>query len=84
MIRSFLSVQREFAGIGGEQVLHARITLPSSRYPTADSRRQFFDKLLPRLAALPGAQSAAMASCIPGGGVGGGTIEIAGEPIAEH
>lgn len=84
MIRSFLAAQAEFAGIQAEQVLHARVNLPSARYPTPDSRRQFYEKLLPRLAALPGAQSVSMVSNIPGTGADSDKFEIAGRPIPEH
>ncbi len=84
MIRSFLAAQSEFAGIQAEQVLHAHLNLPSARYPTADSRRQFYEKLLPRLAALPGAQLASMVSNIPGSGADFDKFEIAGHPIPEH
>lgn len=84
MIRSFLAAQAEFSGMRSEQVLHARVNLPSARYPTPDSRRQFFDKLLPRLAALPGATSVSTVSNIPGSGTGSDKFEIGGQPIAEH
>jgi predicted permease len=83
MIRSFLSAQQEFAFVQGEQVLHARIGLPSARYATPESRRQFFDKLLPRLAALPGANSVAAVSNIPGTGTGIDRFEVEGQPIPE-
>ena len=84
MIRSFLAAQAEFSGILGEQVLHARVNLPSARYPTPDSRRQFYDKLLPRLAALPGALSVSTVSNLPGTGTGNEKFEIAGRLIPEH
>ncbi len=84
MIRSFLAAQAEFAGIQAGQVLHAHVNLPSARYPTPDSRRQFYEKLLPRLATLPGAQSVSMVSNIPGTGADSGKFEIAGRPIPEH
>lgn len=83
MIRSFLAAQAEFAGIQGERVLHAHINLPGDRYPNADSRRQFYEKLLPRLAAIPGAQAVSMVSNIPGTGAGSESFEIAGNPIPE-
>jgi len=84
MIRSFLIAQEEFAGMQSEQVLHARLNLPRSRYATPESRRQFFDKLLPLLASTPGVQGVSTASNIPGSGASGERFEIAGQPIPEH
>ena len=84
MLRSFVAAQAEFASMRGEQILHARVNLPVSRYATPEARRQFFERLLPRLAALPGARAASMASNIPGSGNSGERFEIAGQPVPEH
>ncbi len=83
MVRSFWAAQNEFAGIAGDHILHARVSLPESRYATAESRLQFFDKLMPRLRALPGATGVSMATTTPGGGGDGRRFELAGQPIAE-
>jgi putative ABC transport system permease protein len=40
-------------------------TLPTDRYVTDESRRQFYARLLPRLAALPGVQNASISSSVP-------------------
>jgi predicted permease len=83
MLRSFLAAEAEFAPMRGGQILHARLNLPASRYATADARRQFFERLLPRLAALPGASAASMVSNIPGSGTDDQRFEIAGQPVPE-
>ncbi|MBI2685220.1 MAG: ABC transporter permease [Acidobacteria bacterium] len=83
MIRSFLVAQQEFAGIDASQILHARVNLPNSRFSTPEARRQFFEKLLPRLAALPGVKSVAMTSNTPGDGAQGRRFEISGQPVPE-
>jgi len=84
MIRSFLAAQEEFAGLRTEQVLHARVNLPTRRYTTPDARRQFFDTLMPRMASLPGAQSVALVSVPPGAGSSTERFEISGQSIPEH
>jgi len=84
MVRSFVIAQEEFAGMHPEKVLHARVSLPNNRYSTPELRRQFYDKLLPRLASLPGAQAVSMTTTIPGTGTGSDRFEIAGEPALEH
>ena len=83
MIQSFVAAQNEFAGIQGVRILHARVSLPDSRYANAEARRQFFDKLMPRLAALPGVEAVGMTSSAPGDGGGGQRFEIAGQPMPE-
>ena len=39
--------------------------LPPAKYPAADDRRRFHDDLLPRLEAIPGLQSVALATSVP-------------------
>jgi len=83
MMRSFLVAQNEFAGMNGAQVLHTRINLPQSRYGKPAERQQFFERLLPRLASIPGVRSAALTSNTPGQGFAGWRFELEGKPIAE-
>jgi len=83
MIRSFLIAQNEFTGMNGAQVLTSRVTLPRSRYPKPEDRQQFFERLLPRLASMPGAPEVAMVSNAPGEGGAGWRFEVEGKPVAE-
>jgi predicted permease len=83
MIRSFLLAQNEFGGMNAGKVLIARVSLPASRYPKPADRQQFFDRLAPRIASLPGTRMAALASNVPGDGAGTWHFEIAGKPIPE-
>lgn len=82
MLRSFLAADNEFAGIHGERVLAARVSLPQSRYAKEADRQQFFERLMPRLAALPGVQQISLISNPPGGGGNGWQFEIEGKLIA--
>lgn len=84
MIRSFLKAQDEFASVRAGQILHARVGLPNARYATPESRYQFFEKLLPRLASLPGVETVALVSNPPGMGSSGQRMELKDHPIAEH
>jgi putative ABC transport system permease protein len=83
MIRSFLMAKEEFANVQSEQILHARVGLPDDRYKTPESRRAFFETLLPRLNAVPGAESVSMVSSPPGSGSADNRFEIAGQPVVE-
>lgn len=69
LTRSFLSLTRVDPGFDPERLLATTIQLPESRYPT-DMRVYprwsgvlgFYDELLPRVAALPGVRSVALAA----------------------
>jgi putative ABC transport system permease protein len=64
LTRSFLKLQSVDPGFRAEGVLTANVQLPATRYdlPQAGS---FFRESLSRIAALPGVQHAAGASCMP-------------------
>jgi putative ABC transport system permease protein len=64
LIRNFLKLQSVDPGFRAEGVLTANVQLPATRYdlPQAGS---FFRESLSRIAALPGVQHAAGASCLP-------------------
>ena len=57
MIRSFLKLYTLDLGIRTENLMTMRMELPSLKYPTPETRRVFYDRLEPRLAALPGADA---------------------------
>ena len=64
LMRSFVKLQSVDPGFRAEGVLTAGVQLPATRYdlPRAGS---FFRESLTRIAALPGVQHAAGASCLP-------------------
>ncbi len=64
LMRSFLKLQSVDPGFRADGVLTAGVELPATRYglPQAGS---FFRESLSRIAALPGVQHAAGASCLP-------------------
>ena len=80
MVRSFLNLQNVDTGFTARNVLTMRIPLPEAKYPepqTADDPTEpaglaFSDQLLTRVKALPGVESATVATSIPlaGGGWG--------------
>jgi putative ABC transport system permease protein len=64
LIRSFLNVQRLDPGFEPKGVLTMRLTLPRERYPD-DAAGAFFDRLVERIAALPGVRGVSAASQFP-------------------
>jgi predicted permease len=83
MMRSFLLAQEEFSYLNARQILHARVGLPSSRYPKAEDRQRFYEKVMTRLGSLPGAKVVSFASNPPGTGSSGWRFELEGQSIPE-
>jgi putative ABC transport system permease protein len=82
MARSFLSLYSQDIGIRTDYLMTMRLGLPSTKYKTPESRREFFDRLGPRLEAVPGAEAVAMATSVPPQGSGRRNLEIEGRPLS--
>ena len=80
MVRSFLKLYTFETGIRTEHLMTMQIELPERKYPTPEARRAFHDRLAPRLATLPGADSISLTSSTPPFGVGRRGIDIDGRP----
>jgi putative ABC transport system permease protein len=65
MLRSFIALYSAPPGFDVTHLSRMRMQLPPSNYPTPEARRRFFDRLLPKVAALPGIQSAALTTAVP-------------------
>jgi putative ABC transport system permease protein len=81
MLRSFGSLRGVNPGFDARNVLTARLTIPTRRYPDETKRIQFFANLVSRVSALPGVESAGAVSYLPLAGPGAGTnFSIVGQP----
>jgi predicted permease len=83
MIRSFFAAQGINPFVRPESIFTARIQLPEEKgapYAEPVKRRQFYEKLLPQLSALPGVTQVAAASHLPGLGSSRRDLEIEGRP----
>ena len=65
MIRSFMTLYAVDIGIKTDRLMTMRLQLPESKYPNAEARRAFFERLEPRLAAIPGVEAAAVTTGVP-------------------
>jgi putative ABC transport system permease protein len=65
LVESFVRLQKVPAGFDASNVMTARLTLPEATYLEPQESAQFYKKLLDRVSALPGVQSAAAAWWIP-------------------
>jgi putative ABC transport system permease protein len=65
LLRSFMKLQAVDPGFKVEQGLTFDLTLPDARYKEDARRIAFFDRLLPRLRALPGVRAASSVMGLP-------------------
>ena len=65
LMRSFLRLQSVDPGFNPTQTLSFELSLPDSRYEEETRQVAFFDRLLPRLRALPGVRSADAVLALP-------------------
>jgi predicted permease len=77
-VRSFFDNLSLNPEVPTQRILTARFHLPNSRYPDADIRTRFLDRLLTQLRALPGVTQAAIVNAPPEMGAMGRDIEIEG------
>ena len=79
LIKSFARIQGVNPGFNADNVLTAQISLPPSRYPDADTRRMFWERLLEKASAIPGVTGTGLTSNVPfNGNVSSGSYSIVG------
>ncbi len=81
LMKSFMQLQRVDPGFNPKGVLTAFINLPRSGYPEPQKITEFYSRVLERVKALPGVQSAGVVSTLPMGGLNNDTsFVIEGRP----
>ena len=81
LVRSFTKLTAVDPGFRVQQALTFELSLPLARYDDQDRQIAFFDRLLPRLRALPGVQSAGAVMLLPlDGGAFVISFTVAGRP----
>ena len=68
LLKSFIRLADVAPGFDTRNVLTFNVSLPSSQYPTEASQRQYFARLMPRLAEVPGVVAAGGTTNMPFGG----------------
>ena len=74
LLKSYSRLRASKLGIPVENVLTMHVGLPVARYKTAVEQVAFFERLIERVRALPGIQSAGLVTRAPGQGWGGDRI----------
>ena len=65
LIKSFANLRATDPGFDPSRVVTADFALPRGKYADPEKQRQFFERFLPQLAALPGVESIGGASPLP-------------------
>ena len=65
MIKSFIRLEQVNPGFDTRDVLTMRLSLPSAQYPDGRRRAAFYQQVIQRVQAIPGAQSAGAISRLP-------------------
>jgi putative ABC transport system permease protein len=80
MVRSFMKLYTLDTGIDAHNLVAMRIGLPSTKYKTPELRRAFSDRLMQRLAAIPGVEQAALTTSVPPFGAWIHGVDVDGRP----
>jgi putative ABC transport system permease protein len=84
MIRSYLKIHTADIGADTANVLGGSVNLPSEKYPRPEDKISFFDRLIPRLEAMPGVESVATADALPASGSSKFSYQLAGDAPEER
>ncbi len=81
LIRSFAALLSVDPGFDPSHTVTMKVSIPGSKYATAEQQRAFYDQLFERLDAIPGVRAAGGTSFLPLNGLGAATaFEIVGRP----
>jgi putative ABC transport system permease protein len=80
MVRSFLNLYRSDIGMRTDKLMGMQLQLAGAKYQKSEARRAFYDRLQPRLDAIPGAEHAALTTSIPPFGLGSRPLDFDGRP----
>jgi putative ABC transport system permease protein len=81
MMRSFMFLQKTDIGADPSRTLTFRVGLPEAQFPDNEAAPRFFTQLIPKLAALPGVESAGATTSLPAlGNIGISLFILDGEP----
>ena len=84
LARTLINLEHVDVGFVADRTLAMEISLPDTRYPTADARIAFYRRAIDGLRAVPGVRSAAASSTLPltGNDMGIG-FRIEGRPVRD-
>jgi putative ABC transport system permease protein len=80
MVRSFMALKNADLGIDPKNTLTFRVGLPPVQYPDKKVAGQFFEQLIPKLAAISGVEAAGATTSLPATGqIGSDAVIVEGD-----
>ena len=70
LVRSFIALQLTQPGFDPAHLVTARLSVPQARYPAGPALAGFYDRVVERVAALPGVEAASVVDWLPVSGFG--------------
>jgi putative ABC transport system permease protein len=83
MVRTLRALERVDIGFNPTSVAYARLSLPEGRYDTADAKRAYFQRVLDRVAEIPGVIASTEATSFPPYSFGWSEIVVPGKTHSE-
>jgi putative ABC transport system permease protein len=81
LIKSFANLRATRPGFDPSNAVTLHLSMPKVKYPDSEQHRQFFEQILPKLAAMPGVEAAGGAMPMPfSGNDRGSSFTVAGQP----
>ena len=75
LFKSLIRLQQVDTGVRAPNVVTAAIDIGRDKYPTAEQAGAFYDRLIERVEAIPGVESASIAGDVPLEGTGGENLQ---------
>jgi putative ABC transport system permease protein len=79
MVKSVVQLRNVQMPFGIDNVLTARVDLPLANYPNSAASIRFFERLLPKLQAVPGIEAATLSDGLPAAGNGAIPVHVEGK-----
>jgi putative ABC transport system permease protein len=83
LVRTLRALEQVDIGFNPASVAYARLSLPEGRYDTAAAKRAYFEKVLDRVAAIPGVIASTEATSFPPYSFGWSEIVVPGKTHSE-
>jgi putative ABC transport system permease protein len=81
LIKSFANLRATKPGFDPSHAVTLHLSLPKVKYPDPNQHREFFEQILPKLAAIPGVEAAGGAMPMPfSGNDRGSSFTVGGQP----
>jgi putative ABC transport system permease protein len=81
LIKSFANLRATKPGFDPSNAVTLHLVMPKVKYPDSEQHREFFEQILPKLAALPGVKAAGGAMPMPfSGSDRGSSFTVVGQP----